>query len=63
MRVRFLADYDYAPSGEPRVTVAFKKGMEATVKRECGVAAVKARKAVRVKMAVAPSTEVAGGQA
>lgn len=45
MRVHFTSDYDYVPSDEPRVTIAYKAGMELTVKREAGEAAVAAGKA------------------
>ncbi|HYC66647.1 hypothetical protein [Brevundimonas sp.] len=45
MRVRFTADFDYTPSGERRVTIAYRAGMELTVKREAGEAAVRAGKA------------------
>lgn len=40
MRVRFIGDFDYTPSGERRVTIAFKAGMVLTVKREAGEAAL-----------------------
>lgn len=49
MRVFFLADYDYSPAADPRVTIAYRAGMELTVKRECGLAAVAAGKARQVK--------------
>ncbi|KAK0350347.1 hypothetical protein LTR94_029390, partial [Friedmanniomyces endolithicus] len=42
MRIKFTRDYDYTPSGERRVTIAFKAGMTETVKRECGEAAIAA---------------------
>ncbi|WP_298698191.1 hypothetical protein [uncultured Brevundimonas sp.] len=54
MRVRFTEDYDYTPTEEPRVQIAFRAhgGPEGdgvyTVRRECGVAAVAAGKAVEV---------------
>lgn len=48
MRVRFTHDYDYTPSGERRVTIAYKAGQELTVKREAGEAAVAAGKAVEI---------------
>lgn len=48
MRVRFSHDFDYTPSGEPRVTIAYLAGMEETVKREAGEAAVAAGKAVEI---------------
>lgn len=54
MRVRFTEPYDYTPSEEQRVLIAFsptggpdKDGVY-TVRRECGEAAVKAGKAVEV---------------
>lgn len=39
MRVRFTDDFDYMPSGSPRVLIAYRKGMDLTVKREAGEAA------------------------
>lgn len=54
MRVRFTEPYNYTPSEEPRVLIAFSQtgGPEKdgvyTVRRECGEAAVKAGKAVEV---------------
>jgi hypothetical protein len=55
MRVRFVDQFDYRPSGDPRVTLRFRAdgGAEKdgvyTVKRECGLAAVAAKKAVIVR--------------
>lgn len=49
MRVKFSRDYDYTPSAERRVTIAYKAGMEITVKREAGEAAVKAGAAEEVE--------------
>jgi len=46
-RVRFIADFDYKPT--KRVTVAYKAGMELTVKRDCAVKAVAAGKAVETE--------------
>ncbi|MUZ65330.1 hypothetical protein [Agrobacterium vitis] len=49
MRVRFIDDFDYSPSAlGGRVTVAYLAGMELTVKRECGDAAISAGRAVEV---------------
>lgn len=48
MRVRFTRDYDYTPTGERRVTIAYKAGATETVKRECGDAAVAAKAAVEI---------------
>lgn len=54
MRVRFTEPYDYTPSEEPRVLIAFspnggaEKDGAYTVRRECGEAAVKAGKAVEI---------------
>jgi len=45
MRVMFTEDFDYTPSGEPAVQIAYKAGMELTVKREAGDAAVAAGRA------------------
>ena len=49
MRVKFSKDYDYTPSGERRVTIAYKAGMELTVKREAGEAAIAAHCAAEVQ--------------
>nr|WP_313041044.1 hypothetical protein [Brevundimonas diminuta] len=49
MRIKFIKDYDYTPSGERRVTIAFKAGMTETVKREAGEAAIAAGAGVEVK--------------
>jgi hypothetical protein len=54
MRVKFSKDYDYTPSGERRVTIAYKAGMDLTVKREAGEAAVKAGAAEEVKEVTRP---------
>lgn len=51
MRVRFLRDYDYTPSAERRVTIAYRAGSEHTVKREAGEAAVSAGAAREVRKA------------
>ncbi len=51
MRVKFSRDYDYIPSGEPRVTLAYKAGTEETVKQEAGEAAIKAGAAEAVEAA------------
>lgn len=49
MRIKFIGDYDYTPSGERRVTIAYKAGMTLTVKREAGEAAIAAGAGVEVK--------------
>lgn len=49
MRIKFIKDYDYTPTGERRVTIAFKAGMTETVKREAGEAAIAAEAGVEVK--------------
>jgi len=36
MRVRFKRDRNWTPPEERRITVAYKKGMELTIKREWG---------------------------
>lgn len=41
MRVKFKRDFDYTPSAERRTTYAYFAGQEETVKRECGLAAIK----------------------
>jgi len=43
-RVRFTADFDYKPT--PSITIAYKAGMEMTVKRECADQAIAAKKAI-----------------
>lgn len=46
MKVQFTEDYDYTPSGERRIQIAFKSDGgphgdgRYTVKRECGEAAI-----------------------
>lgn len=45
-RVRFISDYDYMPTLTS--TVAYKAGMELTVKRDCADGAVLAGVAVEV---------------
>ena len=42
-RVRFTADFDYRPT--PVSTIAYKAGMDLTVRRECADQAVAAGKA------------------
>ena len=55
MRVQFVEQYDYRPSGDPRVIVRYRadggpaKDGVYTVKRECGGAAVAAKKAKVVR--------------
>lgn len=50
MRVRFTKDYDYTPSQERRVTIAYSAGQELTVKREAGEAAIAAGRAEEVEL-------------
>ncbi len=45
-RVRFLDDFDYKPT--PMSTIAYKAGMEMTVKRECADEAIANGKAVEI---------------
>lgn len=45
-RVRFTDDFDYRPIS--RVTIAYRKGTEMTVKRECADKAIKSGKAVAI---------------
>ena len=47
--MRFTADFDYKPT--PSATIAYKAGMELTVKRECAEQAIAANKAVPVSSA------------
>jgi len=56
MRVRFLRDYDYVPSGAPRSIVAYKANTKPTVKREAGEAAIANGAAVEI----APPKRVRG---
>ncbi|WP_071201832.1 hypothetical protein [Agrobacterium vitis] len=46
MRVRFLEDYDYKPTRQ--TTIGYKSGMEMTVKKDCGLKAIEAGKAVEI---------------
>lgn len=48
MRVRFLRDYDYTPSLNWRVTLAYPAGFFGSVKRECGEAAIACGAAIEV---------------
>lgn len=54
MRVRFTEPYDYTPSEEPRVLMAYSpsgganKDGEYTVRQECGEAAVALGRAVEL---------------
>lgn len=45
-RVRFTADFDYRPT--PMTTIAYKKGMRLTVRRECADEAAAKGKAVEM---------------
>jgi hypothetical protein len=55
MRVRFVDQFDYRPSGDPRVIVVYRPdgGVEKdgvyTVKRECGCEAISSGRAVLVR--------------
>lgn len=49
MRVRFKRDRNWTPPEERRITVAYKKGMELTVKREWGERMVKDGDAVEIE--------------
>lgn len=48
MRVRFTRNFSYRPPERRGRTIAFKAGMEKTVKRHCGNAAVAAGRAIEV---------------
>lgn len=48
MHVRFEQDFDYTPSAQPRVQIAYKAGWQGPVKAECGAQAIAAGKAVEV---------------
>lgn len=49
MRIVFTKDFDYTPSAERRVTIAYKAGTTETVKREAGEAAIEAGAADEAK--------------
>lgn len=59
MRVRFTQDFKWTPKRERRTTIAYKSGMEETVTRACGEAAVAAGKAEEIKDHVSPSVAAA----
>lgn len=40
MHVRFLADFDYTPSADPRIQIAYRAGWSGPVRRECGERAI-----------------------
>lgn len=46
MRVKFIKDFDYKPTSQS--TIGYLAGMEETVKRECGEAAIAAGKAEEI---------------
>ncbi|KAB0538471.1 hypothetical protein HNQ68_002297 [Pseudochrobactrum saccharolyticum] len=59
-RVRFTEDYDYKPTKQ--TTVAYKAGIEMTVKQECADRAIAAGKAVSLdntKQSVKAAEQVA----
>lgn len=62
-RVRFTADFDYRPT--PVSTIAYKAGMELTVRRGCADQAVAAGKAEELTSArkVADTQEAGHGNA
>ena len=45
-RVRFTADFDYRPTKS--ITIAYKTGMEETVRRDCALKAISEGKAVEL---------------
>lgn len=51
MRVRFLRDFNFIPSGKPSVTIGYRAGSVFLVTRECGAAAIKAGAAEKVNVA------------
>lgn len=53
MRVRFTENFDYKPTSQS--TIAYKAGMEETVRRECGEQAIAAGKAREVKSTGKPT--------
>lgn len=53
-RVRFIADYDYRPTGAGNALLAYKAGKSYTVKRECAAIAVLLGKAVDVDVPPRP---------
>lgn len=48
MHVRFTEAHDYTPTLRPQVTIAYRAGWSGPVRDECGRAAIKAGKAVRL---------------
>lgn len=54
MHVRFEKDFDYTPSGNRMVQIAYKAGWQGTVKAECGTEAIADGKAVEAE---APSRD------
>ena len=51
-RVRFTDNFDWKPSSQ--VTQVYTKGQEATVRRDCADAAIKAKRAVEIEPAGRP---------
>lgn len=49
MWVRFTKAFDYTPSRQPRVQIAYPAGYEGSVTRECGEAAIEVGRAVEVQ--------------
>lgn len=49
MRVKFSKDFDYTPSEDRRVLIAYKAGWAGTIRREAGEAAVAAGRAEEIE--------------
>jgi len=57
MRVRFLKDRNWTPREDRRLTIAFKAGMEETVKRAWGEQMVAAGDAEEIDAPPRPTTD------
>jgi hypothetical protein len=57
-RVRFIEDFDYRPT--PRVVIAYKAGMELTVKRDCCTQASAKGKAIELPAPTEDNANVEG---
>ena len=60
MWVRFKQDFDWDPPLLRGVTIAYRGGRSYSVKQDCGKAAIKARKAVRVAVPARAAAAVEG---
>lgn len=60
MWVRFKENFDWDPPLLRGVTIAYRGGRSYSVKQDCGKAAIKARKAVRVSAPARAAAAAAG---